>query len=109
MGLLLEATVDNVDQRTVSGDSVQVCRLTLLCLRLVTDTRCEVLHLYQVLGRLEEAKSQFLQVQPQVLAPVPGLETVVEVEAVHVSLHPLHWPLPLAGTSAVNWACTPLR
>jgi hypothetical protein len=45
---------------------VQVCRLPLLCLRLVTDTRCEVLHFYQELGRLEEAKSQFLQVQPQV-------------------------------------------
>jgi hypothetical protein len=29
MGLFLEASLDNVDQRTVSGKSVQICRLPL--------------------------------------------------------------------------------
>lgn len=102
MGLLLEAPLDNIDQRTVGGESVQVRCLPLLCFRLVTDTRCEVLHFYQALGRLEEAKSQFLQVQPQVFAPMSGLETVVEVEAIYVGFHPIHWPLPLVRTSRVN-------
>ena len=88
--LFLKPAVDPPDLLAIACERVEVSCLPPLSVRIVTHAGREILNLAQLLVRPQQALYQRLEVQPEVLSTILGLQSEVEVEPVDVGNHAVH-------------------
>jgi hypothetical protein len=74
----------------VAYERIKIGNLPSFAVGVAISPRREVMHRMKLLTRTEQTASQELQVKPVVPPAVSSLETVVEVETIHVSHHSDH-------------------